>query len=202
MISIWIKILYTLFVCVFVPAYWIELTPVNFLWASDLALLVTVPALWLENRLLVSMMAVAVLIPEMLWILDFFARLIGGVDTIPMAGTRYMFDTNTVPHYIRTLSLFHIFLPVVLLWAVYRLGYDHRAFIMQTFLAWIVLPISYWLSPVEKNVNWVYGFGAEPQTWMPQPLFVVFLMVLIPTVFYVPAHFILKRFFTKGDSYR
>jgi hypothetical protein len=35
------------------------------LWFSDVALLVTVPALWIESRLLASMMALAVILPEL-----------------------------------------------------------------------------------------------------------------------------------------
>lgn len=63
-ISLWIKILYTLFVCLLTPVYWVEYGPANFLWFSDIALLVTVTALWLENRLLASMMTVAALLLE------------------------------------------------------------------------------------------------------------------------------------------
>src|SRR5262249_40872039 len=51
---------------------------VNFLWFSDIALLVTMPALWLESPLLASMMAVAVTLPELAWNLDFFVRLTTG----------------------------------------------------------------------------------------------------------------------------
>ena len=65
MISGWIKLPYTLFVCVLVPVYWVERGPANFLWISDIALLVSVPALWMENRFLTSMMAVGVLLPEL-----------------------------------------------------------------------------------------------------------------------------------------
>ena len=60
------------------PVYWLEYGPANFLWASDIALLVTTVALWQENRFLISMMAVGVLLPELFWNIDFFARLIAG----------------------------------------------------------------------------------------------------------------------------
>ena len=57
MIPLWLKITYTLFVSSVVPVYWRRYGPANFLWFSDIALLVTVPALWLESPLLASMMA-------------------------------------------------------------------------------------------------------------------------------------------------
>ena len=91
MLSAWIKIAYTIFVCVLVPIYWVERGPANFLWLSDIALLATVPALWMENRFLTSMMAVGVLLPELAWNLDFFLRLIAGFDVIGLNGTGYMF---------------------------------------------------------------------------------------------------------------
>lgn len=49
-----VKILYTVGVSVVVPVYWYSYGPSNFLWFSDLALLLTVAALWLESPLLAS----------------------------------------------------------------------------------------------------------------------------------------------------
>ena len=72
MIPLWLKITYTVFVCVLVPVYWRQYGPTNFLWFSDIALLALVPALWLESPLLVSMMALAVLVPELAWNIDYF----------------------------------------------------------------------------------------------------------------------------------
>ena len=51
-----LKIGYTLFLCVLVPVYWVKWGPKNFLWFSDIALLTTGVALWLESSLLASMM--------------------------------------------------------------------------------------------------------------------------------------------------
>jgi hypothetical protein len=59
-IPLGLKVVYTIFVCALVPIYWREYGPANFLWFSDIALLALVPALWLENALLVSMLAISV----------------------------------------------------------------------------------------------------------------------------------------------
>ena len=126
MIPLWLKISHTLFVAVLVPVYWLRYGPANFLWACDIALLVTVVALWRESRLLASMMAVAVLLPELLWNLDFFLRLITGRDVIGLDATGYMFNPQP-PLPVRLLSLFHVFLPPLFLWLVRRLGYQARA---------------------------------------------------------------------------
>ncbi|HEV8291918.1 MAG TPA: hypothetical protein VGP94_08330, partial [Tepidisphaeraceae bacterium] len=72
----WIKLLYTMFVCALIPVYWMQYGAKNFLWFSDIALLGALAALWLEDSLLASMMAVAVVVPELAWNVDFFWRLI------------------------------------------------------------------------------------------------------------------------------
>ena len=192
-ITLWIKIPYTLFVCLLVPAYWAKYGPANFLWFSDAALLGTLAALWLESRLLVSMMALAVLLPEVGWNIDFFTRLIAGADAIGVRGTNYMFDP-AIPIFFRALSSFHIFLPLVLLWAVHRLGYDPRAFVFQILLAWIMLPASYLFTDPVHNVNFVLGVGSVPQSWMPALLYVAMLMALVPVCIYLPTHLVLKKF--------
>jgi hypothetical protein len=86
-------------------------------------------------------------------------------------------------------------LPLVLVWLLYRLRYDTRALIAQTLLAWVVLPVSYFLTKPSENVNWVYGPGGEPQKWMPAPLYLVLLMLAFPLVLYLPTHFVLKKIF-------
>ncbi|HJY05908.1 MAG TPA: hypothetical protein VJ323_06300 [Bryobacteraceae bacterium] len=192
MIPIWLKIAYTLFVCLLVPIYWRQYGPVNFLWFSDIALLAMVPALWFESPLLISMMALAVVLPEMAWNVDYFFRLATGVSLIGL--TSYMFD-RTIPLFIRGLSLFHVVLPLLLIWMLSQLGYDGRALLWQTLVAVMVLPLSYFLSNPRENVNWVYGFGETPQTRVPAPLFVLFLMLLFPLGVYLPTHLLFDRVF-------
>ena len=155
------------------------------------------PALWLENALLVGMMAVSVLFFEALWNIDFFFRLATGRSMIGLSA--YMFDP-AIPLFIRGLSAFHIILPVLLLWLLHRLGYDQRAFFWQTIVALVVLPLSYLLSNPQENVNWVYGFGQNPQRVLPAPLLVILLMLLFPLVVYLPTHLLFTRLFRAAAS--
>jgi len=189
-VLLWGKALYTLFLCVLVPVYWTHWGPKNFLWFSDIALLVTGAALWLENPMLASMMALAIALPELAWNADFFGRLLTGRQIFGLSG--YMFDPRK-PLYLRALSLFHIVLPVVLVWMVSRLGYDRRAWALQTVLALIVLPVTYWLTEPAENINWVYGPGSKPQTWMRPLAYLVLLMIFFPLVVYLPTHLLLRR---------
>ena len=196
MVPFWVKITYTLYVAILVPLYWIEYGPQNFLWGSDIALFATLLAVWIESSLLASMMAVAVLLPELLWILDYFGRLIGGPEALPGLGTRYMFNPE-VPLLVRGLSLFHLVLPGLLIWLVHRFGYHRQAFFFQTLLAWLVLTVTYLVTEPSANINWVYGFGREPQTWMPAPLYLVSLMIFIPVFIYMPMHYLLGKLFAR-----
>ena len=187
-IPIWIKVAYTLMVAVIVPVYLAYYGPANFLWFSDVALIVTGVALWLENPLLVSMMTVGVLLPELLWNVTVFTRLLTGIRVSGLAD--YMFDTR-IPKWIRTLSLFHVVLPVLMLWMLHRLGYDPRALPAQTALAWVILPLTYAVTKPEDNINWVYGPGARPQRQISPPLYLVFVLIFFPLIVYVPTHLLL-----------
>jgi hypothetical protein len=192
-----LKIGYTLFVCVLVPIYWRQYGPANFLWFSDIALLALIPALWFENALLVSMLAISVVFFKVVWNVDLFVLLLTGKSLIGLSA--YMFDSN-IRLSIRGLSGFHIVLPLLLLWTLHRLGYDQRAFLWQTIVAVAVLPLSYLVSNRQENVNWVYGFGQKQQTILPGPMFVILFMVLFPLAVYLPSHLLFARIFRPAGS--
>jgi hypothetical protein len=192
MIPLWIKVSYTLFVAVTVAVYSVKYRPGNFLWFSDIALLAAVPALWLESGLLTSTVAVGVLLPEVFWNVSFCTQLMTGKRVSGL--TDYMFETR-LPLYLRALSLFHVFLPVLLLWMVHVLGYDPSAWVAMTALAWVVLPLSYFFTDPEDNVNWVFGPGAKPQGRMPPLLYLGLLMTGFPVLIYLPAHWLLQWLF-------
>ena len=191
-IPLWLKLVYTLMVAAIVPVYFVHYGPANFLWFSDIALILTAVALWGESRLLASMMAVAVLVPELLWNVSFFARLLARVRVSPLAD--YMFDP-AIPLWIRALSLFHIPMPLVLLWMLHTLGYDPRALPAQTALAWIVFPLTYAVTDPKENINWVFGPGGRPQRRLPPRVYLGVLLIVFPLIVYVPTHFLLAALF-------
>lgn len=190
--DLWIKLAYTAFAAAVIPVYWKHYGWRNFLWFSDIALFGTCAALWLESPLLVSMMAVAVLLPELVWNISFFARLLFGLRATELAD--YMFDPRK-PLFLRALSLFHVVLPPLMIWMLARLGYDSRAPVLQTAVAWIVLPLTYAvLRPGDENINWVRGFG-KSQQWVKPRTYVALLMVGFPVCVYLPTHWVLKAVF-------
>ena len=192
MIPLWLKLLYTAMTVVIVAVYYVKYGPRNFLWFSDIALIGAAVALWLESPLLASMMAVGVLVPEVIWNAGFFWGLLTGKPIGGVAG--YMFDKSK-PRYLKALSLFHVYLPLLLVWLVWRLGYDPDAWLAQTALAWVVLPLTYALTDPKDNINWVYGPLGEPQQRVPPLVYLALLMLALPLVVYLPTHLLLQAIF-------
>jgi hypothetical protein len=191
-VPLWLKVAYTAMVAAIVRVYLVRYGPANFLWFSDLALLGTTLALWTESRLVASTLAVGVLLPELLWNVSFFARLLAGMRVSGLVD--YMFDPAK-PLYLRGLSLFHVVVPIVLVWLVRALGYDARALAAQTIVAWIVLPLVYALTDPADNINWVFGPGTSPQKTIPPPLYLGILMLFFPLCVYLPTHLVLRGMF-------
>ena len=207
-IPIWVKLAYSAFVAVLVPSYWVTYSPWNFLYFCDIALLVTGVAIWIESPLLVSTQAIAITVPQTLWVVDFLCRLVAGVTITGV--TNYMFDPS-LSLFLRALSLFHGWLPFVLLWLLFRLGYDRRALGIQSVVAIVVLLVSYLFAPAPPpsashptwavNINYVYGLDDnQPQTVMAPWLWLLSLMAVNVIAIYLPTHFLLRRFFKAPSS--
>lgn len=190
MIPLWLKLACTLVVAGILLVYWFRYGPQNYLWFSDIALIGAIPALWLEHALLASTLAVGVLLPEIFWNLSLFSRLLLGRRLTGM--TDYMFEPER-PAYLKALSLFHIPLPIVLLWLVWRLGYDPLAPLVMTAIAWLVLPLTYAFTDPARNINWVHGPGGEGvrQQRVHPLLYLGGLMVAFPLALYLPTHALL-----------
>src|SRR5579883_3273422 len=103
MIPAWLKVVHAAVVCVVVPANWRAYGPRNFLWFSDLALLMLVPGLWLPSPVLIGAAAVGVGALELLWDVDWLCGLMLGRAPIGLAA--YMFDRR-IPLAVRAVSLF------------------------------------------------------------------------------------------------
>ncbi|HEV8438601.1 MAG TPA: hypothetical protein VGT40_10945 [Methylomirabilota bacterium] len=207
-IPTWVKVAYSCFVAIVVPCYWVTYTPWNFLYFCDVALLATAVAIWVESSLLLSMQAVAITLPQTLWVIDLLCRLVAGVHVTGV--TSYMLDSS-IPSFLRVLSSFHGWLPFVLLWLLSRLGYDRRALGAQSVVAVAVLLASYLFAPAPPppashpnwavNINYVYGFDDKhPQTLMPPRLWLLFMMAVNVIALYVPTHLVLRRVFAPASD--
>ena len=186
-----VKVVYTAFIAVLVPAYLHTYGPANFLYYCDFAALVTCVGLWTGRPLLLGTQAVAILVPQVVWVVDFTVTLLGG-RLLNM--TAYMFDPS-LSLFVRALSTFHGWMPFFLVWAVRRVGYDRRSFRVQLPVGLAVLVICYaTLTPV-RNVNYVFGPGSGvEQHWMPPLAWLGVVMAVAVGGMFVPAHLLLRRF--------
>ena len=197
-IPLGLKIAYTAFMAVLIPVYATSYGPSNFLYFCDVALLLTLVGIWRESRLLISMPAVGILAPQVLWLAD-FASHFAGSSLVGM--TDYMFDAKT-SLFLRGLSLFHGWLPIMLVYLVRQVGYDRRALVAWTGLAWMLLVVCYVFMPgpmpnagnAPVNINYVFGLSdAVAQSWVPPLVWLGGLMIGLPALLFAPTHLLLKR---------
>ena len=194
-----VRVVYSFFITIFIPVYWKELGLVNFLWCCDITLFALLVALWTKNNLLVSIGTICSLPLTILWNIDFFSILIFNHSIFKIA--HYMFY-DFVPLYVRGLSLFHVWLPPLLIWLLYRWNYNRKAFIWSSFLTWIVIPITYLVTEPERNINCVHSFIKAGQNILPEWMLLIIFMTVLPIFVYYPMHWILKILFSnKQESY-
>jgi hypothetical protein len=116
-----------------------------------------------------------------------------------------------LPLFSRLLSLFHGWLPLLLIWLVKRVGYDRRAFVGQTILGVTLLLTCYFISPLppaaadnaNAAVNVNYVFGPDPhaiEAFVDPRLWLLMLCAALVVVGYLPAHAIFSRVFANPDS--
>jgi hypothetical protein len=197
-VPLWLKVAYTAYMAVLIPVYWTNYGPGNFLYFCDVALILTLVGIWIGSPLLISMCAVGILAPQVLWVVDYALNFTG----IQLTGmTDYMFD-GTKSLFLRFLSLFHGWLPFLLVYLVGRMGYDRRALAAWSVLAVALLAVCYLFLPPPSanaagtvaNVNYVYGMSeSAPQTWMHPLAWLATLMVGLPLLMFLPTHYALRR---------
>jgi hypothetical protein len=184
----WLKIAWTVWVLAWVPFYWKQYGVQTFLHFCDLGNFFIAIALWMESALIFSWQATGLLLFQTLYTIDLVSALVSGKHII--GGTEYMFDVN-VPLFVRLLSLFHVVMPPLLLWAISRLGYDRRGWKLQTLTTWIVVPINYFWRP-DRDVNWARGLFYREQHVVPGPLYLLAYLIFVPLLVYFPTHLLLR----------
>jgi len=187
-LPLWLRIAWTAWVLAWAPLYWRQYGAQNFLYFCDLGNILIALGLWLESPLLFSWQACGLLLFQTLFIVDLGGALLSGRHFI--GGTEYMFD----PHlslFMRMLSLFHVVTPPVLLWGIWRLGYDNRGWKLQSLTTWVVVPINYFWRP-QYDVNWARGLFFHEQNVVPGLVYLAAYLVLVPVLVYWPTHLLLQ----------
>jgi hypothetical protein len=196
MIPAWLRWSALFWLLIWVPIYWRTWGASNFLQLCDIAVILTCLGFLTNNRLLISSQAVSSLVVDFAWIVDagsqlsFRRRLTGGTD--------YLFDGN-YPLWVRLLSLFHVALPVLLLWVLYRIGYDRRGLALQSFVALLAFAGSRFTMPA-KNINFAFADPFFRRAWGPPPVHVAVSLFFMVIVVYLPTHIFLERSFGGSEA--
>lgn len=189
MIPLWFRLSWLALLVVLVPVYLHEYGPLNFLWLSSVALVGGCVAAWLESRRLASMLLVAVLLPELVWVLDLALSLLLLGNPV-IGAVHYMYNPD-IPLHVRLLSLYHLPLPFALLWMVWRLGYDQRAWLWWLPVGWGFLLASYLVAAPERNINWVKGPVGRTQEWVAPELWLAFVMLFLAGLWWLTHRLVL-----------
>lgn len=196
-LPLWLKIGWTVWLLVWAPLYWRQYGAQNFLYFCDIGNILIGVGLWLESALIFSWVACGVLLFQSLYTIDLVGTLLTGRH--PIGGTEYMFD----PHLsvaVRGLSLFHVVSPPLLLWLIYRLGYDARGWKLQSVMTWIVVPVNYFWRP-EQDVNWARGLFYREQHLVPGLVYLLAYLVAVTLLVYWPTHLLLAAWAERGKRH-
>jgi hypothetical protein len=161
----------------------------NFVQLCDLAAILTVVGVWTGSSLLLSSQAVGSLAINTLWTLNILWRLCFGVFLI--GGSEYMWDAQ-YPLWVRLLSLYHVAVLIVLLWALHRTGYDPRGWRLQAVICVPVLIASRFISP-ERNFNFAVTDPLLHISFRPAALHLAIILFCLITFLYWPVHRLLLR---------
>jgi hypothetical protein len=183
---------------IWLPAYWHTWGAANFLHLCDIAVMLTCLAVWSNSALLISTQAVGSLLVDAAWALDAGWRLVSGRGL--MGTTEYLFDPH-FPLWIRLLTLFHLVMPGLVLWALYRTGYDRRGWALQSAIALAAFIASRFTSPAE-NINFAFTDPFFHRAWGSPPVHILTSWLFMAFVLYLPTHLLLKHLFAPPGALR
>jgi hypothetical protein len=178
------------FVLVLVPAYAAAYGPANFVFLCNLSVFLTAIGLWTGSRLLLSSQAVGLLAIAAAWTLDLGLRLLLGRHLI--GGTEYMWDAR-FPLATRLLSFYHVAVSAVLLYALRRLGYDRRGYLLQSAIAIAAVAAGRLCGPA-ANVNHAFVDPIFRRAWGGAVSHVAVVAGTLVLLVYPLTHLALARF--------
>ncbi len=196
-IPLWLKLIFTILFLVTIPSNIIHYSAINLLWFCDIAIIITFFGLWFESSLLVSTAALSSIATQLVWQVDYFFHLVTGNRLFGFSD--YMFDA-TLTTFNKAVSMFHVWMPYMLLYSLRILRYNRTALLVQTLIACIAILLSFLLTKdmfgPAGNLNKVYGLSdKEPQTWMEPWLWLIVVMAYCFLCIYLPMHFLFAWLF-------
>ncbi len=177
--------------------YWIDAgMPVHLLWLCDIALPLVGLSLIINNRVILSSQVLGTLVIQLLWLIDFIPSLI--FKTKLFGWTSYMFNPDH-PSILKFLSLFHVFLPFLMIAALLQYSYDKRGLILQSIITAVVYIFSFIFTTVEDNTNWVLGPFWKIQEMM-NPIVYLLVFYILTLILYLCSHFVLLKIFKNTNK--
>jgi hypothetical protein len=192
----WIRAIALLWLTAWIPIYWYIWGADSFLFLCDIAVLLTCVGLWTNNALLISSQAISSLVVDSFWIID--VAWMFTAHRHVLGGTEYFFDPH-YPLWVRSISLFHVIMPVTLILALRRVGYDPRGFRMQAGIAAVAIVAARFARP-GRNINFAFTDPFLRRSIGPGPVHVAFIIAVLVGVIYFPTHLILSRVFRRAPS--
>ena len=184
------------FLAVYVPAYAAAYGLANFLFLCNLSVILAAVGIWSCSRVLISSQAVAILLVGAAWTLDAAGRLAFGSHLI--GGTEYMWDPQW-PLVTRLLSLYHVALPIVLLVALRRIGYDARGYWLQSAIAVVVVSAGRLFGP-QANINNAFVDPILKRSWGGPLTHLAVVAGFLVLVAYPVSHLVLLRLLPRDVS--
>jgi hypothetical protein len=187
-----------LWLAVYLPAYAAGYGWANFLFLCNLGVFVLAAGLWAGSPLLISSQAIGVLLVDVVWTLDLASRLVTGRHWI--GGTEYMWDPRW-PLFTRLLSLYHTVTPFLIVHALRRVGYDRRAYWLQSALG-VAGVLAGRMLGQEANVNGAFLDPIFKRSWGPPPLHLAVVAGALVLVVYPLTHLVLSGLFRPAGRVR
>jgi len=187
----WIRWAVLVWLAVWIPVYWRTWGTANFLHLCDVAVILACVGVLTNSALLISSQAVSSLLVDAAWALDAGWRLFRGRALL--GGADYLFDAR-YPLWVRLLSLFHIVMPVLLLWALNRVGYDRGGWTLQCAIALPLFIAARFTAPA-TNINYAFIDPFIHRQWGPAATHVLISWLFMVFVVYLPTHLLLRRLF-------
>jgi hypothetical protein len=177
------------FLAVYLPAYALAYGFTNFLFLCNLSVILSAIGIWAGSRLLLSSQAIGILLVGSAWTLDVLGRVVLGRHVI--GGTEYMWDPQW-PLFARLVSLYHVALPVTLVLALRRIGYDARGYWLQSALAVVMVGVGRLLGP-QANINNAFVDPILKRSWGGPLTHVAMVAGALVLVAYPISHLVLVR---------
>jgi hypothetical protein len=193
LIPLWVKIAALAWVAAWVPIYLLYYGWTDFIHLSDIAIALAALGLWIESPMLLTSQAISTLLGETIWTVDVAWTQATGHMLIP--GVQYMWETK-YPLWLRLMSFYHVALPIVLVWGVWRLGYDRRGLKLQAGIVAVALVAGRLWGGTVHNINFAFRDPFFGSVWGPAPVHLFVMWVGAMLIGYLPTDWLLAKLFT------